>query len=287
MGQTVRILVTGAGGWIGRAVVARLRKQGMDVVCNHRSSTAGEVADAAAMADVVVHAGSGYSNARRDVVDGGLGQAIAVARGCARTDNVVIFLSSTKVYGWETLAGRIDPPLTESAIRLPADNFSRAKVIAEDVLSTAAHRCTILRISNVYGRHIPAKYAIGTMLASALRDGKVVLDCDGTSRRDFISHDDVIDVINGAVHEAVADHSPGTMTYNVASGRSLTLADAAAIVADATGTTVETRGRSPISSPSIDHQAVLAKGWVTRFTDPEKGLLNLMNQWKEERWQPT
>lgn len=281
-----RILVTGAGGWIGRAVVARLRDNGMNVRCAHRTTAEVDLANEAAASDVVIHAGSGYSNARRDVVEGGLAHVIAVARGCARTENAVVFLSSAKVYGWAPDSSEHGRDCNEDSMCRGADHFAVGKLVAEEVLSSAAQRCIVLRISNVYGRDTPAKYAFGTMLLSAMTRGRIKLDCTGESRRDLVHFDDVVTIIEAATSAALRDETPGRRTYNVASGRLTSLIEVANTVAEATDAVVETVGNVPISSPSLMNCRVRQAGFIDRFIDPTDGVRELMMGWKERPWQP-
>lgn len=282
------VLVTGAGGWIGSSVVRRLRDGGRDVECAGRDTPASLVADLSASAAVVVHAGSAYSNARQDFVDGGLSQVLAVARGAARAENAVVFLSSAKVYGWATESDERSSNrlCDEASVYSGSDNFSAAKHVAEQIITHAASRSVLLRISNVYGVGIPAKYAIGTMLKSARDSGRVTLKCDGSSRRDFVHLDDVVHVIVAATVDLIDRiGQPGSRTFNVASGDLQSLSSIARLFGEALGTEVATLGGRPEFSPALDNRRVMEAGWITEFRHPMDGVRSLLEQWKSQPWE--
>lgn len=284
-----RVTVTGARGWIGGGVVRRLEAWGLVPLCVAHDSGPGAAADAAARADVVVHAGGLYSNARADFVTGNVEQAVALARGLSKGHGSVIFLSSVKVYGWS----RAQQVADEDTPAPAPDNFSAAKRLAEELFAHAAVRSVLLRISNVYGRGIPAKYAVGTMLESARREGRVVLDCDGSSTRDFVHFDDVVSVIERAVLaclEASAPRSvrlgPGRHVFNVASGQPATLADVAGVFHEQLGAEVQLRGGTPVSSPRFANGKIIESNLAGAFTSPLEGVRALLRDWRSNPWDP-
>jgi nucleoside-diphosphate-sugar epimerase len=299
-------MLTGAGGWIGRAVLARLAEDGMNVVCvSHRADPA-EISREADAADVVVHAGGVYSNDRVDFVSGNVEQAVAVARGCSKVKNTVVFLSSVKVYGWATSEAPVGADGdgdgdgdggdgggdgNTRTTTLPArglDRFSAAKRLVEDLFAAAAHRSVVLRLSNVYGSGVPAKYLIGTMLATARREGRVRLDCDGTSRRDFVRLTDVVNVIRRVVTahrcDAAQPLPPGPHVFNLSSDKLVSLGEIAAVFADVLGTTVEIGSGPARSSPRVPNGKLIRARYGATFVDPLDGIRALLQQWRTDPW---
>lgn len=171
------ILVTGAGGLIGRHVLAALgpgRARGV----SHHAITAPDLLDGVT---TVVHAG-------RDPLLGKPGwkleadAEIVLAERLARTDIRLISLGTRKV-----LAAS-DRPLAEDAPIAPADAYGRAKAALEAaLLERLGERLTRLRISNVIGIEPPGRGSfMGAMLAGLVADGTIRFDMAALTRRDFV-----------------------------------------------------------------------------------------------------
>lgn len=283
----MKILCTGASGWIGGRVVKALSEVHSDDVqiVDHRSEMF-VVTEAAQWADIVIHCGGEYTNDRSRFVEGNIEQAIALAKGCSKTSNAVIFLSSVKIYGWAWSDGYV---CTERDCGAANDRFGRSKLIAESVFADAATASTFLRISNVYGDGVPEKYAIGTMLKTTKTAGEVVLSCNGESARDFVHIDDVVRVVVGAVGKV--RHSLATDEYsdivNVSSGELITLNNVADIFKLELGTeTVRKNGRV-LSSPGYSNGKaleLLRAGGGGQFIDSRSGIKSLLNKWAADNF---
>ena len=159
----MKVLLTGANGWIASALKVQL--------CNlaaidetHTNTPTKEIIKKAMEATVVIHASGVYSDSRPDSILGNIPQAAAIARGCCQCRNTVVFLSSTKVYGWGWAESH-NVSEKESGRNVCA--FGRMKKLLEGIFNLAAMRSVILRISNVYGNGIPECYTVGAMLQSS------------------------------------------------------------------------------------------------------------------------
>jgi UDP-glucose 4-epimerase len=279
------VLLTGSRGWIGGLLLDRLCLRGIEVVCLHHDAPAAAVSAAAERAGVIVHAGGVYTSDRARVVPGNIAQAAALADGCSRARNTVVFLSSVKVYGW---ASRPGEACDEGAPTDGADAFSRSKRLVESLFTLASHRSFSLRISNAYGRGIPRKYAIGTMIDSTRRDGRITLDCTGASLRDFVHAGDVVDVVERIVAASLSGQdggAPGHCTFNLSSGRLVSLMDVARVFRRALGAGIETRDGRVVNSPGFPNRRAIEAGFASSFREPLEGVAALLKEWKDNPWE--
>jgi UDP-glucose 4-epimerase len=159
----MRIAVTGASGFVGRALVPVLEARGHDVALLGREAT-GDIARfsgwarALAGMDAVVHLaalahgrGAGEAQIRAINVDA----AVALGRAAAAAGARMVFLSSVKALGEET-AGR---PFDEASPLAPQDAYGRAKADAERALrALEGLGLTILRPPLLYGPGVKANF---------------------------------------------------------------------------------------------------------------------------------
>lgn len=209
--MTGAVLVTGAGGFVGRRVVAALEAAGMPVVAGYRRPPAGgtaldvldPVALAAAMPGVetVVHTAVGDPRDTRVIVDGTRNTlAAAQAAGVAR----FIQLSSVAVYG--TVTGIIDE---EAPTERPHGAYGAAKVAAEAMCrDAAAMAVAILRPTLIYG---PRSAQWTTPYLDRLHGGCPRLGAAGRGDANLVHVDDLAGFI---VHLAIAS-APIAGTFNV------------------------------------------------------------------------
>jgi nucleoside-diphosphate-sugar epimerase len=195
-----RALVSGAGGFVGSALVAhlevtqsRLRLGAADWMEQLESTdfAGATVFHLAAR----VHADDDDDPAfLRDNVDKTLAFARAAQRGGARR---FVFLSSVKVNGEES-PGR---PFTRNDPPAPQDSYARSKAQAEAALSTVAGLdCVVVRSPLVYGANVK-----GNLLALLqLADSPWPLPFGALdNRRSFVHVDDLARLlIDAASHEA-------------------------------------------------------------------------------------
>jgi nucleoside-diphosphate-sugar epimerase len=195
-----RALVSGAGGFVGSALVAhlevtqsRLRLGAADWMEQLESTdfAGATVFHLAAR----VHADDDDDPAfLRDNVDKTLAFARAAQRGGARR---FVFLSSVKVNGEES-PGR---PFTRNDPPAPRDSYARSKAQAEAALATVAGLdCVVVRSPLVYGANVK-----GNLLALLqLADSPWPLPFGALdNRRSFVHVDDLARLlIDAASHEA-------------------------------------------------------------------------------------
>lgn len=227
-----RVLLTGASGYIGRALEGRLHMAGHTVVRGSRRVSAAvhvrldlerdppvAVADLAGLDAVVhlaglAHAGPGREAAAERINAVGTGNLAAQAAAAGIPH--FIFVSSVQVHG------RRDPgrPLTEAAAYAPADGYARSKMRAEQALLARAERSglsvTIVRPPAVYGPGAPGNLA---RLAAWAAHGRPLPAATCQARRSLIALPNLCDLLGRLVARGPA----GVETFLVRDGTDLSV----------------------------------------------------------------
>jgi UDP-glucose 4-epimerase len=264
------VLVTGAAGYIGSGLVETLGEDGWDVRAVVREpaphiaveQTVADLSqeanlDAYSNVDVVVHlAGENEVVAARDPVSA-LGSTVlatermveaAAAAGVKR----LVYTSTVHVYGGRITEGAV---LTEELRPEPRSTYAISRLACEHLAATLTPfgiDVVVLRLTNSVGA--PADPAVDrwTLVANDLcRQGAVTgnleLRSSGVQWRDFVALADVRGAIAAACRWEVPTLPAGT--YNLGSGRPMTVRDLAGLVQDAferrTGTRPELRAPEP------------------------------------------
>ena len=248
-----RILITGASGFVGRAMVARAASQGIATRGVSRSPLEpvtgvdlchiGEIGSqtdwslALRDIDVVVHLAARVhvmsdrsenplAEFRSVNVDGTLNLAQqAVAAGVKR----LVFLSSVKVNGEVTLPGRA---FTEAMPPDPQDAYAISKYEAEKVLVALGRRgeieVVIVRPPLVYGPNVKANFA--ALFESVQRSRYLPLGALD-NRRSLVGLDNLIDLVLTCVtHPRAANE-----TFLVSDGQDLSTSELVRSMARAAG----------------------------------------------------
>ncbi|WP_422773374.1 NAD-dependent epimerase/dehydratase family protein [Plantactinospora sp. WMMC1484] len=253
----MRVLVTGAGGFIGRATTERLIQDGHAVTALDRQPGRlrwPDVADVGgarlrligddllnvdldellADVDAVVHL-AGRGNVRASWHDPGpylRDNVEATDRLCrhvamAERPRVMVLASSSSVYG-----GRLLPWSEESAVA-PASPYGGSKLAAERVAEVRLAGCgktlVTARLFSVYGPGQREDLLLSRLIDCALTGDVFTVHGDGTQRRDFTFIDDVVTCLMHLLHVECSD------VLNVCTGASRSVLELVDLVGELTG----------------------------------------------------
>ncbi|WP_040339783.1 NAD-dependent epimerase/dehydratase family protein [Candidatus Blastococcus massiliensis] len=238
----MRALVTGAGGFVGRHLVRRLRADGWDVVPLVRDHV--DLTDAVAAAAAV-------RSADPDVVFS-LAAGRAKATAAERAATVAVNTSPWLVdalpdrcrtvvrLGSSTEYAASPEPLTEQAALEPRGFFGATKAAGSLLLQAAAAergvRAAVLRAFQVYGPGDHPTRLVPVVLEAARSGGTVPLP-SRISRRDWVW---VGDVVDACVRAAADDCLPPGVVLNIGTGTQTSTEELVATAARVTGRPIAT-----------------------------------------------
>lgn len=231
----MRVLLTGASGFVGRGLAARAPSDVEVVGAWHATSPpAGlvearqvDLADRGATfelaadvrPDVVVHLAYGRSDLGRDVVD----MTASVADAAAEVGAALVHLSSDVVFSGE------DPPYGEASVPSPLSSYGRAKAAAEVEAEVAVPDVAIVRTSLVL---TPETLDPRTQfVADALRAGRPV-DLYVDEVRMPVHRDDLAD---GLWRLVARDRAARAGVWHLVGDVALSRLDLGRLVRDAAG----------------------------------------------------
>jgi UDP-glucose 4-epimerase len=248
----VRVLVTGASGFIGSRVGEALERRGDAVVRFIRST--GDVRDAAAVrracqdCDGVVHAA-----AMARPADVARNPAAAYQVNVRGTQNALqaaqdvgcrwfVLLSSFAVYGQQTQF-----PVTEWAKPQPAhSDYGWQKWQAESLVQRSPLRTAILRLGSVYG----GRCGVVAAFVRAVLEGRPLEVQGAGTVLDFVHVDDVVTGILSAADRLAAGSAVGTT--NLTGGHGTSLGELARLVIATVGRPATMRELPPLLG-SVTH----------------------------------
>jgi UDP-glucose 4-epimerase len=244
----VKVLVTGATGYLGWRTATLLAGRGHDIVTLTRPGSRPRAASSDLRIDHVVDAGD---PAARDLVAGcdavlhfagvpdpararedpatavreNVGTTVNLLEACAAHDALLVLPSTAR-------AG-LDPP---------PDPYGLSKRLGEEACRLHRARAVALRLTSVFGpgqvAWEGATGAIAAFARRALENRPIVIPGDPQRVRDFVYVDDVV-----AALEAIAGQGLWGETLTLASGHPTPLLRAAKLARDAAGSSV------PIETP--------------------------------------
>jgi UDP-glucose 4-epimerase len=235
-----RVVVTGAAGWIGRAICRELTRRGRRVVALDRVEAAGDwaefvrhdigvAAEEAAFAGVaarlsgasaIIHC-AGYAHRPIETAEevarffainrDGTARVIELARraGVGR----IVYLSSIAFYDWSRGTGfDEDGPVARPTA------YAASKLDGETLCEESGLDWRVARLGTVYGTGDRANFA---KLASALASGRFVIPGGGTARKSVLP----VDLAAELLAELALREDAGRTVMNLALPEAPTLAE--------------------------------------------------------------
>ncbi len=235
--------VVGAHGFIGSALVARLRSDAVPVTPFTRDvpfmSDAGALVPDAARATTVFWLAASVNPAvaeeRPDLVTADLEafeSFVTAAESASEPPTVVLLSSGGTVYDPDVV-----PPYAEDSPVAPTTAYGRSKLALERTLLASrlpAGRKVVARVANAYGPGQRARRGQGVIahwLKAAAAGDPLVLIGDPQTVRDYVYIDDIVDLLV-RLH---AHARPLPEVVNVGAGRPTTLDELTTVVLSAIG----------------------------------------------------
>lgn len=270
----MRLLVTGATGFLGSRTADLLEERGHEIVRLARPGgrpgdesrlvrvDAGDpdARDLVRGCDAVLHF-AGVPNPAAASAD----PARAVRENAGTTLNL---LEGCLEHG----AGLVYPSTARAALDPPPDAYALSKRLGEDVCRLHGAQATVVRLTSVFGpgqdARLGATGAIASFAAKALAGEPIVIPGDPERERDFVFADDLVPAFERIVADRLWDE-----TCTVARGDSTSLRAAAELIRAAAGSS------SPVETPGGE----LAQGENDTYrADPPPARLGLTMRPLEE-----
>lgn len=288
----MRILVTGANGYLGSAVAATLCASGHDVVgLVHRERSrvpegipihTADLCDQDALGtalsevDLVCHL-AGLTRVRESFAEPldyfavNVAGTVTLMRAMAAAGvRRLVFASTAAIYGTPHRQ-----PMSEDLIDDPPHPYAASKQAAESVIAaqTATGRldATVLRLFNIAGGPDPDDTRIVSRIlaVAAGADSTLIVNGDGTAVRDYLHRDDAARAFDAA---ATGLPRPGRYRrYNIGTGVGTSVDNLVAAAARVTGRRIPVEYRAAVPEPqrlvSDSSRARAELGWSPTSSD--------------------
>lgn len=281
-----KILVSGASGFVGRALVSRLQSQGWEVI--PIDSSVGDIADENTL-EVVKQQGIGHVfhlAARTFVPNSWQDPREFLKTNVQGTANVLEFCRKRKIpmtYVSAYVYGQPDSlPIAEDSPVRPNNPYALSKRIGEQLCEFYSESyglsVTTVRPFNVFGPGQADHFLIPTIIGQVLDLGPAILVKDLLPRRDYVYLEDVVTALL-----ATLELSGGYRVFNVGSGVSLSVRQVIDVIQEVARTNKRIVSDQDIRNHELTDvvadisSAKAALGWVPvySFRDGIESIINL------------
>jgi nucleoside-diphosphate-sugar epimerase len=279
-----RVVVLGAGGFIGKTLVRHLREAGMTVL--GLSSSDVDLSQSASVAELRSRLGAGDAVVLLSAITRDRGEDVTtfmtnvaigghVSRSIPPGSAQVICVSSDAVYGDEAAN-----PVTEASPCSPSGLYGLSHLVRERLLEHVLRRVdvplAILRPTMLYGPgDTHGSYGPNRFFRSVRDSRGIDLFGEGEELRDHVYVNDFARL----VAECLVRRSRGVL--NVATGESMSFREVARIVASLAGGGIELRSQPrsvPITHRYYDTSAIARAFPSMTFTRLDAGLLSTWSE---------
>jgi nucleoside-diphosphate-sugar epimerase len=192
-----KVLVTGAGGFIGRALIKELADHDFEVipVVRKNAGLKGEIRIdfcnrdfynliyALPKVDAIVHLGAkiGWDGARRSELFLPNVVATAALADWASSNGIYFVFASAAI-----VCGAKNPLISLSSVPNPDTDYGYSKFVAEEAIKMSEAKFLILRIAGVFGKDGPNHLGLNRAIAEALQGKVPVVNGDGKLKRNYM-----------------------------------------------------------------------------------------------------
>lgn len=286
-----KILITGASGFIGQALVAKLRSEGWGVI--PLDSTDGDIANQKTLSNLeqesLAHAF--HLASKTFVPDSWSNPQVFCHINVLGTINVLEFCRKSRIpmtYVSAYVYGHPDRlPIGENSAIRPSNPYALTKRLAEEACEFYARAydlpVTTIRPFNVYGIGQADCFLIPTIISQALNGGKEIMVEDLAPRRDYIYLEDLVTALLATLKTA-----GGYRVYNIGSGSSLSVREIIEVIQEIAGTKKNVVSRQRVRTNELmDVSADISRagadlGWHPRCSFRE-GIENIIRSEREKR----
>lgn len=212
----MRVIVSGATGFLGHHTLSALRKNGIDALGTSRSvddevKGIKRVEQFSQMpeGDVLIHFSE--SNNRFQVNEIGEKYLFSIeeqTKVLLKKFSRIIYASSVAVYSENK-----NYPRTTHEMLLPTDTYSKAKLMVEEMVRGHSGQSIVSRIGNAYGPGMSNLNIISTVINQVAQKLPVIKLVSADPIRDYIWCEDIAEIFTKMIF------SPNGGTFNVATGK--------------------------------------------------------------------
>lgn len=238
------ITVLGGSGFIGSHLVKRLREREI----RHRCPARSEILGNENLGHIIYCIGltADFRSRAFDTVDAHVCYLLRILRECSFDS--LTYLSSARLYGRNKGIAREEDPIQVSTLN-PDDLYNISKAMGESLCFASERNVRVVRVSNVYGADFSSGNFLPAVIKEAISEKKVVLHTSLESEKDYVSIEDVIDMLPRIALEG------SQRIYNLASGKNVSNSLLMERIAGLTGCVVEVAPQAKtIKFPSLSIQ---------------------------------